>query len=1069
MAEALTAEAPPIAEVLARWAAGQPALAIGPDVSGAPDAALAAIPEACADLVSSESIGPFAAAVAAGEPAARAAMPSFVVAANRLAREAIAEVDRLWSEGRLAAVLEVAPPTAGLLLALGGPDAAFSAGVQLRRAASAAASVGDLAQSRAAYDAAISVLSGLRPDSDELLSTCHDSRGLLLLRLGEFDDAVADTLAARDIENHRAARLTSEAERLRSREHLTAIENNLGEAYRSIGDFSYAVAAYRRSLALWEGLPGAPRAQRGFIRDNLAGAYVSLGLLEDAVRAYEDAAADLQDASALDRLANARGRAEVNAVREDAPAAAAAFDEMLAAALEDVEQRMSAPVFTGALERAVTHLVPADSDAWRARVDGLTLQAEGELVRAEEAYRTAAELAGDAGDRLTQLICVVAAAAVSTHRDPRGALAVASQVWKLALDNGLAAPLALACSLKSALIADGFEPADGRADTLILSLEARRATDFLREHAAGHAPDARLTGADPGIAAQRLGALAMSYLAHERAVEFFTESLHYADALGKPDSIVVRLDWLRRALAAQATDADALAGVLARLRTIAEETDRDDVLLRALLSLGLAAAESGDPGRALTDLHAAVVVYERLRRASGAAKSDLQRFDGIHALYPTVVRTRLDSPGIDDETFLFLQRGRARTILETLHARAGAQGPFEAPTRADAASLLAGLPTPTALVEVTVGRHGLHAVILQNEKLHRVDAEGDAEPLLRVMAGDARERAADIVDLVRTSTILQAVVEGIESILLDGVAVLLAVDDGLANLPFHAVPFGGGSWADARTIGRIPAVAMLRYSAASAPGGASVVAGDSAGNLPGAARECEQVGHVLGVSPLVGRACTLGAFEQSLAHGDLAIVHLAVHGRADPRRGSRASLLFAAESGASKWARLDDLAAIPWRARLIVFSGCSTAVGGPREGGGLYGIAQVATAAGALSTIASLWPVNDTSAAVFMIEFYAALETARAQHDWIDLREVMDAARAAVRAWLAGESTSSAVIAVGAPVADATAHARDGRDLTPVDDEAEIAPPRERDPETRAMLHWAPFVLIGDPILRLSA
>lgn len=55
---------------------------------------------------------------------------------------------------------------------------------------------------------------------------------------------------------------------------------------------------------------------------------------------------------------------------------------------------------------------------------------------------------------------------------------------------------------------------------------------------------------------------------------------------------------------------------------------------------------------------------------------------------------------------------------------------------------------------------------------------------------------------------------------------------------------------------------------------------------------------------------------------------------------------------------------------LLVLSACETATGDDRA---VLGIAGMAVRSGARSTIASLWPLSDEAAAVFMMEFYDAL------------------------------------------------------------------------------------------------
>ncbi len=115
-----------------------------------------------------------------------------------------------------------------------------------------------------------------------------------------------------------------------------------------------------------------------------------------------------------------------------------------------------------------------------------------------------------------------------------------------------------------------------------------------------------------------------------------------------------------------------------------------------------------------------------------------------------------------------------------------------------------------------------------------------------------------------------------------------------------------------------------------------------------------------------------------LRAGELDVVHLAVHGRGDAHRGGRASLLLSDGSGGTEWVAFEELAAFHWRAELVVFSGCSTAVAGPRQGFGLVSVAHAAAERGAAAVIACLWPVGDAAARIFMTAFYKEFVLSRA-------------------------------------------------------------------------------------------
>jgi CHAT domain-containing protein len=60
---------------------------------------------------------------------------------------------------------------------------------------------------------------------------------------------------------------------------------------------------------------------------------------------------------------------------------------------------------------------------------------------------------------------------------------------------------------------------------------------------------------------------------------------------------------------------------------------------------------------------------------------------------------------------------------------------------------------------------------------------------------------------------------------------------------------------------------------------------------------------------------------------------------------------------------------------LVILSACETALGREQQGEGLTGLTQAFLHAGAASVVASLWKVDDRSAADFMIAFHRRLKS----------------------------------------------------------------------------------------------
>lgn len=120
-------------------------------------------------------------------------------------------------------------------------------------------------------------------------------------------------------------------------------------------------------------------------------------------------------------------------------------------------------------------------------------------------------------------------------------------------------------------------------------------------------------------------------------------------------------------------------------------------------------------------------------------------------------------------------------------------------------------------------------------------------------------------------------------------------------------------------------------------------------------------------------------FEAAIASTPYPIIHLATHGQFSSQLTDTYVL-----TGDGRLT-IDDLrAALQTTAvrrdgtlELLVLSACSTATGDNRAA---LGLAGVAVRAGARSTVATLWQVNDYSSAEFMGAFYRELSTVKTLH-----------------------------------------------------------------------------------------
>lgn len=906
--------------------------------------------------------------------------------------------------------------------------------------------LGDMAGTVGWYRRALAAAAEVHPPPLSTLSLCHDNISLALSALGQLDLALKHLEQARALETDPLNRLM--------------IANHTAIALHDLGEYRRAMRLHRADIAALRALRPDLEALLAIFQDNLAVAAVGAGDYPTAIAALTDADERLARlGKPLDRYKNARSRNRVLAAQHDSVGARAAFLAAWQFAVQFAEVGDEQGFRLG-LRAAVARLAAPDSPVWSHFAAALAANAAQDWPTAIDGFLTTAAAAGDAGDVLTHLRSVANAAGVLSDSSNRDSTALAVEYAAYARSSGfqyfLPQPIAAADVALSAMSRRGIDVTGTDADELRLTAEGLAYARLGLKLAAelDDPSDPRVPEVDLGPLLARLGSIAAEAGALDLAAASLREALQSASERGYRFGELIRgvaLLGVLDQMPAERAAADELAvGLRARLSDPGADSTADLLVLTAL------AGRSGAPPEdAITDLRAAAALLERHRGRipPGGARADL---DITHPVYRGLLRS---GAGSADEQFETLQHVRARRLMEQLSARSSAQlgrtgaaALYRPPGVVEAIELLGTLGTPTTLVDITVTGDGLRTYLVDSSGLRVVDTAGDVTPVTSAQWGDARLRPVAVLDEIRRSPILAELAEKVQAALAPGSTLLMSVDDELANLPLHTVPLRGRTWGDVASIGRIPAVGVLRYTDADRGwSGESMIAGDSDGTLPGARRECLRIGTLLGVEPLIGSACTIDAVRARLDRR-IDIAHLAVHGRADVRRGGRSSLLFAT-GGEPAWAGIDALTDLDWRADLIVFSGCSTAVGGPRDGAGLYGVAQAAAAAGATTVLASLWPVNDASAELFMTAFYEELNRRRlAGATSVDLREVMDHARNALRVSMFGGADTG------------TAPVRDGREIiVQVDGPDEPMP--TTDAEVRRMLHWAPFVLLGNPVL----
>lgn len=147
--------------------------------------------------------------------------------------------------------------------------------------------------------------------------------------------------------------------------------------------------------------------------------------------------------------------------------------------------------------------------------------------------------------------------------------------------------------------------------------------------------------------------------------------------------------------------------------------------------------------------------------------------------------------------------------------------------------------------------------------------------------------------------------------------------------------------------------------------------------LPGVQRELNQISATLpNNDKRENENFTKASLQEIINRVPYPVVHIATHGQFS----SNAERTFILDwNGQINVKDLDGLLRVTDRKRpieLLVLSACETVAGDSRAA---LGLAGVAVRAGARSTLATLWQVNDESTAVFMSEFYSELAQSKGQ------------------------------------------------------------------------------------------
>ncbi|KAL9982701.1 hypothetical protein ACROYT_G004777 [Oculina patagonica] len=142
--------------------------------------------------------------------------------------------------------------------------------------------------------------------------------------------------------------------------------------------------------------------------------------------------------------------------------------------------------------------------------------------------------------------------------------------------------------------------------------------------------------------------------------------------------------------------------------------------------------------------------------------------------------------------------------------------------------------------------------------------------------------------------------------------------------------------------------------------------------LPGARKEVEMIGRLLGVQPLLGQHATKQSVLQRI--NSVSLIHFAAHGNAE--RGEIALAPLRPTTGIPQeedyLLKMSDISQIQLRAKLVILSCCHSGRGQIRAEG-VVGIARAFLGSGARSVLVALWALEDSATLQLMSRFYEHL------------------------------------------------------------------------------------------------
>lgn len=447
-------------------------------------------------------------------------------------------------------------------------------------------------------------------------------------------------------------------------------------------------------------------------------------------------------------------------------------------------------------------------------------------------------------------------------------------------------------------------------------------------------------------------------------------------------------------------------------------------------------AAEGDRKGALALFEQAISAVEDRRSllSEDSLKRGFVDTSPIHAMYVGAARACTDDP---PRAFAFVERGRARALLDLAMDRRAASTPWRAynaqrdrlysllaterakatpaplriaelenelaklvqpaaperrleDPRAVLATLdqvVAKLPEDTVLLEYAFADDYLIAWAISRTGMKSIQSTPLRTNLLRRAALGFRNACAVGSDTTEAgATLAKLLLEPFAESIRAAKHVVIVPSDSLHVVPFHALPFDNRQLIDAVAVSYAPSASLaLELGRGAIDRGALLAIGNPAdmaftddGGIHALAQlpgAAAEVKRIVGAYP---NARGLIGEQATLAAVTEAlpavkVVHLATHGIASETSPWLSTIALAHRQGLD----LATLQGSKLDADLVTLSACDTARGTIGRNDEVIGFARGLIAAGARRAITSLWTVSDNSTCELMAKFYAELAAGR--------------------------------------------------------------------------------------------